>query len=33
MGLVAVYGAAQDEQMLEFLAELVRICEEESFRF
>jgi hypothetical protein len=28
--LVAVYGAAQDESEPEFLAELVRICEEES---
>jgi hypothetical protein len=27
--LVAVYGAAQDEQKPEFLAELVRICEDE----
>jgi hypothetical protein len=27
--LVAVYGAAQDEHKPEFLAELVRICEEE----
>jgi exonuclease III len=26
---VAVYGAAQDEHKPEFLAELVRICEEE----
>jgi hypothetical protein len=28
--LVAVYGAAQDEQKPEFLAELVRICEDET---
>jgi exonuclease III len=28
--LVAVYGAAQDEHKPEFLAELVRICEEEN---
>jgi hypothetical protein len=27
--LVAVYGAAQDEQKPDFLAELVRICEDE----
>jgi hypothetical protein len=28
--LVAVYGAAQDEHKPEFLAELVRICENEA---
>jgi hypothetical protein len=27
--LVAVYGAAQDEQKPDFLAELVRMCEDE----
>ena len=30
MGLVAVYGAAQEAQKGEFLAELVRICENET---
>jgi hypothetical protein len=28
--LVAVYGAAQEEHKPDFLAELVRICEDES---
>jgi hypothetical protein len=28
---VVVYGAAQEEHKPEFLAELVRICEDESF--